>query len=60
MKYPRPQSSTKGPWPSQSTKTVSTGGQNRPQPGGTAGAGKARGQANMPNPSKTTPGKTHR
>jgi hypothetical protein len=39
---------------SQSTKTVSTGGQNKPQAGGQGGQGKARGAANLPTPSKTT------
>jgi hypothetical protein len=39
---------------SQSTKTTSTGGQNKPNPGGSAGAGKARGQAVMPSTAKTT------
>jgi hypothetical protein len=39
---------------SQSTKTTSTGGQNKPNPGGAAGAGKARGGAALPSTAKTT------
>jgi hypothetical protein len=39
---------------SQSTKTTSTGGQNKPQAGGAAGAGKARGGAALPSTAKTT------
>jgi hypothetical protein len=41
---------------SQSTKTVPTGGQNKPVSGGAAGAGKARGQANLSSTARTTPG----
>jgi hypothetical protein len=41
---------------SQSTKTTSGGGQNKPQSGGTAGAGKARGGASLPSTSRTTSG----
>jgi hypothetical protein len=41
---------------SQSTKTTPTAGQNKPVAGGAAGAGKARGQANLSTLGKTTPG----
>ena len=41
---------------SQSTKTVSTAGQNKPVSGGAAGAGKSRGGAALPSLAKTTPG----
>ena len=46
-----PQSKARG---SQSTMTQSRGGQNKPDPGGKAGAGDARGTARLPNISKTT------
>jgi hypothetical protein len=54
---PRPtsQSSTKGPTPPQSTKTVSRQGQNKPVSGGASGAGKARGTASLPNIMRTSP-----
>ena len=39
---------------SQSTKTTPKQGQNKPQAGGAAGAGKARGTASLPNISKTS------
>jgi hypothetical protein len=39
---------------SQSTKTTPTQGQNKPQAGGAAGAGKARGGAALPSTAKTT------
>ena len=50
----KPQESTRGPASSQSTKTTPRQGQNKPQPGGTAGAGKARGAATLPNTTRTT------
>jgi hypothetical protein len=39
---------------SQSTKTVPRQGQNKPQSGGAAGAGKDRGTAKLPAISRTT------
>jgi hypothetical protein len=39
---------------SQSTGIKSGGGQNKPSSGGAAGAGKSRGGASLPNPSRTT------
>jgi hypothetical protein len=39
---------------SQSTKTIPKAGQNKPQGGGAAGAGKDRGTAKLPTISRTT------
>jgi hypothetical protein len=49
------QQSTSGPYPSQTTKTTSRQGQNKPVSGGASGAGKARGAASLPNIMKTSP-----